>query len=114
MSMILWFLGSSVLFLFCRGIVFYHSFFSISRHAYYIANIEPIRNRFFVRILEYTLILVSSPIVGFSAMKVENANEMMLAAFKNTASMFSNPENARNFIKAAEELWEKELSKEKS
>lgn len=114
MSMILWFFGACILYLFSRGIVFYHSFFSISRHAYYIANIEPIRSGLIGRMIEYVLIFISSPIVGFSVMNVENANEMMLTAFKNTASKFSNPENARNFMKAAEELWEKELAKEKA
>jgi len=102
------------LYFFSKGIVFYHSFFAISRRAYYIANIDPIRNRFFSRMIEYCIILISSPLVGFSTLHLENANEMMLAAFRNTADKFSSRENAKNFLRAAEEIWEEEMKKEKS
>lgn len=102
------------LFFFSRGIVFYHSFFSISKRAFYVANIDPIRNRFLTRMIEYCIIILSSPLVGFSSMHLENANEMMLAAFKNTADKFSSRENAKNFLRAAEEIWQEELKKEKS
>lgn len=113
MSIIFWFIGSIILFFFCRGIIFYQSFFSITKHAYYIANIEGIKDSLKSRIIELFVILISSPMIGITVMNPANANEMMLNAFKNVASKFSNKENARNFLQAAEELWEKELAKEK-
>ncbi len=114
MSIIFLILGAIFLYFFSRGIVFYHTFFSITSRAYYIANIEPIRARFIIRTLEKIIVLVSSPIVGFGAMHIENANDMMLNAFRNTANKFSDRENARNFLKAAEEIWEEQLKKEKA
>jgi hypothetical protein len=101
--------GAGLAFLFARGLVFYHAFFSMSRAAYTIAGIEAIPSGALARCREWAWIVVSAPLVGLTVLSPESARETMQQAMENTAARFSSRDNARTFLRIAHELVDREL-----
>lgn len=96
-----------------KGMVFYQTFYSVCNRAFFEAKIEQIKPSFLVKILEYLLIFFSAPLAGLMLSNLEAVDEAMKESLEKTAARFKDPENARDYLKAALLIWNTELEKEK-
>jgi energy-coupling factor transporter transmembrane protein EcfT len=110
---ILAFLGIVLLYFTARGLVFYQTFFSISKRAFYMAKIAPEKRNFLGSIVSFLIMIFTAPIIGITLFNADALDKIMRGSLLNVANRFSDRQNASNFTEKAMELWEKDFEKEK-